>query len=103
MGSCTSTAGSVSSGGSTAGPAPPPMLRRVRRVSKGWTAYGQPAHGAGMRAVASQAIRRGSIPEGEEGKLREQFDRVAVLYQRVSPRDGQDKRQKRRQRPAFTG
>ena len=38
-----------------------------------------------MRAVASQAIRRGSIPEGEEGKLREQFDRVAVLYQRVSP------------------
>ena len=27
----------------------------------------------------------------EEGKLREQFDRVAVLDQRVSPRAGQDK------------
>ena len=94
IGACTSPAGSVSSGGGTAGPAPPPIRSegcRLSRLSKGWTAYGQPAHGAVRRATARQAIRRGPIPEGEEGELREQFDRVAVLDQRVSPRAGQDK------------
>ena len=82
MGACASPAGSVSSGGhcktSAASQAQPDH-------------YGQPAHGAVRRATASQAIRRGPILEGEEGELREQFDRVAVLYQRVSPRAGQDK------------
>ena len=35
-------------------------------------------------------MRWGSIPEGEEGKLREQFDREAILLQRVSTGGGQD-------------
>ena len=78
-------------GGSTAGPPPLyPLAQEGPQGSQGVDRYGQPAHGAVMRAVASQAIRRESIPEGEEGKLRKQFDSVAVLHQRISPGGGQD-------------
>ena len=51
-----------------------------------WAACPQRCH-ASHRWPSHQT---GPIPKGEEGKLREQFDGIAVLYQRVSPRRGQD-------------
>ena len=66
-------------------------LWRVFRFSRGWTTSGQPPRSAVTHATTSKAIRWGSIPEGEEGKLREQFDLETVLLQRVSTGGGQDK------------
>ena len=61
-----------------------------------------------MHAISSQAIRWGSIPEGEEGKLWEQFDRACSSGS--VPEEGRMSwstrcvlRRKRRQRPVFTG